>query len=392
MNLVQAEKVVNDYGAALASGNEGEFARKISSLPANKDTIIKAYKLFIAHYIEYDILTEEIGNQLVLALCGINIFVTDSEAQTINSSASLRKVGVPADDPRIRNSVQFMMKNGYDGVLFDEINEFIGQVQDLNKEDPLYHQRIYTLAGVEYIPEESSIQIEQPVQNKIISKVIMNFLKRIVIGAVIIIVIAFFNKGNFIVVNENSYLGMDKDGRQILIQSLNQANDEPYTIESEFNDTNFFQRLVFGEPMRTTFRVTHVVLDYNLVEEVNEETFKKGLAEPASDFLDLFRNGGTIHLTDSDTIERDVLADRAKRYGVKTFEDLLTAFGFKMYEVYVNRDLVASITLNNQGNTVHKGGLFGVTRLGYTPPKMIEDRDYLDKNGVLPADYPHSKK
>ncbi|UKS26598.1 hypothetical protein LOZ80_34645 [Paenibacillus sp. HWE-109] len=45
MKLENAQEIVNLYGAALAVGKEGEFARKVSSLPANRDTIASVFKL-----------------------------------------------------------------------------------------------------------------------------------------------------------------------------------------------------------------------------------------------------------------------------------------------------------------------------------------------------------
>lgn len=88
-----------------------------------------------------------------------------------------------------------MISNGYDGVLFDEINEYNGQVQNLNKEDPLYHQRMYTLAGVEYTPEESGKQIDQSVQKKIISKVVKDAIRNTIFFSIAAIIIALIMNG-----------------------------------------------------------------------------------------------------------------------------------------------------------------------------------------------------
>lgn len=214
----------------------------------------------------------------------------------------------------------------------------------------------------------------------------MKILKYIGIGVVVLLIIGFFIKDEITVVNENGYLGMDKDGRQILIQTLNQAySEQQILVDSEFNDTNFIYKLLFGEPMRTTLRM--IVKDKEMAKNFNEETIKLALAQSSSVFLDMFKGGGKISLTESDTIDGDKLIKRVKRYEVNTFEDLLTAFGFKKYEVYANNELVASITLNNKGNTVRHGGLLKATTMGYAPPKMKADSEYVDITGKLIPDY-----
>ncbi|MNI64336.1 hypothetical protein D3C73_1197710 [compost metagenome] len=38
--------------------------------------------------------------------------------------------------------------------LMEDMEHFISQVSELDEEDSLYHQRVYTLAGIEYIPEK----------------------------------------------------------------------------------------------------------------------------------------------------------------------------------------------------------------------------------------------
>jgi len=48
----------------------------------------------------------------------------------------------------------------------------------------------------------------------------MKVLKRIVIVLIVLIAIFFVVKGNFTIVNETGYLGMDNDGRQMLLRSI----------------------------------------------------------------------------------------------------------------------------------------------------------------------------
>lgn len=94
MDLEQAEKIVNAYGAALASGKEGEMARKVSLLPCDKETIIRAYKLFIAHLIEYRSLDEKMKDAFIVSLSGIGSFFDDEDADSFNRSLKLYRNGM----------------------------------------------------------------------------------------------------------------------------------------------------------------------------------------------------------------------------------------------------------------------------------------------------------
>lgn len=222
----------------------------------------------------------------------------------------------------------------------------------------------------------------------------MKIMKCIGIVFVVLLIFGPFIKDEFTVTNEKGYFGMDKYGRQVLIQTLNQKYSEQHVlVDSEFSDTSFVYRLVFGQPMRTTLRI--IVKDKETAKKFDKDTIKLALAQPSSVFLDLFKDGGKIYLTESVTIDGDELTKIAKRYEISTFEDLLTAFGFKKYEVYLNNELIVSITLNNKGNTIKYGGftnrygdrVLEFTKPGYTPPKLKADIDYLHKYGEPPPDY-----
>ncbi|GGF76707.1 hypothetical protein GCM10010912_22270 [Paenibacillus albidus] len=153
MNLEQAEKIVNAYGAALASGKDGEMARKMSILPCDKETIIKAYKLFIAHLIEYRSFDEKTKDGFIVSLSGIGSFIEDENADNFNRSIKQYKTGMNKEYVTSEEYRNFM-SNIVDVNLMEEIEQFISDVSELDEEDSLYHQRVYTLAGIEYVPEK----------------------------------------------------------------------------------------------------------------------------------------------------------------------------------------------------------------------------------------------
>ncbi|WP_339823456.1 hypothetical protein NST45_18470 [Paenibacillus sp. FSL R7-0163] len=177
MDLEQAEKIVNEYGAALASGKEGEMARKISLLPCDKETIVKAYKLFIAHLIEYKSLEEKTKDALIVSLSGIGSFISDENAMDFNRSIKLYKSGM-YDEYVSSEEYSNFMKNMVNIDLMEEIEQFISDVSDLDEEDSLYHQRVYTLAGIEYVPEKQrqDLQIANLAYEKNKNGLIPNFL------------------------------------------------------------------------------------------------------------------------------------------------------------------------------------------------------------------------
>jgi hypothetical protein len=137
----KAEKIVQQYGAALARGvPKGHIARYESYLPCSKEKIKQAFKLVLAYQVEHRSLTKDTGNLLIGAVSHLNAFVPDEKADRINANKLL--IG---DE----ESSQFM--HDMAGVeIWAEMDEFVAAVQALDSEDDLFHQRVYTLIGLEY--------------------------------------------------------------------------------------------------------------------------------------------------------------------------------------------------------------------------------------------------
>jgi hypothetical protein len=153
MNLEKARAIVEKYGAALAK--EEAPLRRESLLPSDKNTIIKATKLFIAYLIEFHGLTEDSEQSLISSIGYITAFVPDREAIEVNHVLESFTSGqIPSGDPRVGAAVKKATDAMYSSELADDIQRFIYEVHQLDREDPLYHQRIYTLAGIEYSLEK----------------------------------------------------------------------------------------------------------------------------------------------------------------------------------------------------------------------------------------------
>jgi len=167
--------------------------------------------------------------------------------------------------------------------------------------------------------------------------------------------------------NERGFLGMDKDGRQIFIQTMNYYShtiDDKFTYTSDWDDFSFLERL-WQEPMRTTLRI------YETMDK--DEYFKfqtaKGLADlifprDIESILDIpYQDSGLfqdanleINMDENYTISLGELEKRVKETDVITHRDLLRGFGFTKFEYFVNGKLECSIILNPKiTNTIEKG-------------------------------------
>jgi len=160
-----------------------------------------------------------------------------------------------------------------------------------------------------------------------------------------------------VTINERAFLGMDKSGRQIFIQSMDKyitGMDDSIKIDSDWNDFSFIHRL-WQEPMRTTFRVYKTISemeynDFKNSEELEEidpyESVKSSLEEPYSNFLSGLGYDSKISMSENYSITIQELDNMAKEKGVVSFRDLLRGLGFKYYEYYINNELKASVVLN----------------------------------------------
>lgn len=176
----------------------------------------------------------------------------------------------------------------------------------------------------------------------------MGIVKKTVVA---ILVVGFMGAGLYhsciAVGNEVGRLGMDKDGRQILIQSLDADMAPDVTVDSEFFNHSFFARLL-KEPMRTTIRFTV----HSDEVPFDAQTVRESLDEPASTFLSGFE---AIDLTDTVSLPTSEILARLERQGGTSLDDLLGGFGFTRYEVHKDGRLVVAVELENKGNHILLG-------------------------------------
>jgi len=150
--------------------------------------------------------------------------------------------------------------------------------------------------------------------------------------------------------NETGFLGMDKVGRQVFIQSMDYAFDPNADIDSDFNDHNLLSRMFIQEPMRTVFRID--IRDENEFHATPEE-LDAFLASPASEITDFFTDKATMQ--DDLEFTKDELQEYMVKNNVNNVADLFSGFGFKKFEVYSRGNLIKSYDLPRTENVLVGG-------------------------------------
>lgn len=150
--------------------------------------------------------------------------------------------------------------------------------------------------------------------------------------------------------NEVGFLGMDKVGRQVFIQSLDSYLDPNINVDSDFFDHSFVSRMLIQEPMRTT-------LKFDIRDEkefvASSESVDAFLAAPASKLMDMYKSKVTMQ--ENYELTPDELRKSVNDKGVQNIGDLLSGFGFKRFEVYSRGVLIKRVDLPKTKNVLHAG-------------------------------------
>ncbi len=153
----------------------------------------------------------------------------------------------------------------------------------------------------------------------------------------------------FLPSDEIGYLGANKIGRQVFIQTMDSRLKPQGEVTSEFFDTPLIGRLFIGDHLtRTTIRFNFYD---RAADTMTMKTVMKYLGSPYARI--------TLSLSDSILLQENYIVgfnefdDLLKNKKVITIEDLLAGLGFKTYEVYFKGNPKFSIELRNVKNTIH---------------------------------------
>ncbi|AKM81277.1 MAG: hypothetical protein UT13_C0001G0316 [Candidatus Pacebacteria bacterium GW2011_GWF2_38_9] len=171
------------------------------------------------------------------------------------------------------------------------------------------------------------------------------------VGGVIAIIVYSFYFTIFKTTNEVGFMGMDKVGRQVFIQSMDAYLDPNVDVDSDFFDYNILYRLVIQEPMRTVLKFD--IRDENEFQ-ASPESVDAFLASPASGILDMYQD--EVMMQEEYRLTPEELKQSAKDEGVETVSDLLSGFGFERFDVYSRGSLIKSVELPKTENVGHAGG------------------------------------
>lgn len=182
----------------------------------------------------------------------------------------------------------------------------------------------------------------------------MKKIKQILTIIAIIIVLGIVGYKECSPDNYYGYLGFDKMGRQIFIQSLNEHFEGRILVESEFFDRNIFLRFI-KEPQRFTLRFNYVFqnidnLDKNdsirgQYKEYVIQDAQRALNEPIDNILVFYDDDAEIYITEDKTITGAELRKKTNEAECITVQDFYKGLGFKKYEIYINGEEYYSVEL-----------------------------------------------
>jgi hypothetical protein len=149
MSITEATKIAECFTDVLAD-KKTTFA-PTSLLPASKVRILKAMMLWLAR-LKKDGHFEHVKSVASTAAGGLITFVDLDDCVIANDDSI--GVGHP-QYPRKQNAHDKFASDLKKGIERKEISAFVAELEKLFADDPLYWQKVYTLAGVSMTPPES---------------------------------------------------------------------------------------------------------------------------------------------------------------------------------------------------------------------------------------------
>lgn len=176
-------------------------------------------------------------------------------------------------------------------------------------------------------------------------------LKNYGIGVIVLIIITYsFYYAFFKTTNEIGFLGFDKTGRQIFIQTLDTYSEPDINVDSDFSDHNILDRILIQEPMRTTIK-------FNIKSSSSNSYLSSAdsfLSQPYDILLKQYK--GNISTRENSEISPTELTQRLNEKGCKTIEDFLAGLGFIKIQIFENGSHKLTVELKGNKNVYWSGG------------------------------------
>ena len=186
--------------------------------------------------------------------------------------------------------------------------------------------------------------MEQAVENK------SGKIKNILIGLGIAFIIGYTIYYSVIrTTNEVGFLGADKSGRQVLIQTLDDYLKPDVKVDTDFYDHSFLSRMLIQEPMRTIIRFDI----QNPQSKISLSSAESFLSQPNDEFVKNFKE--KIFMHEGYEVTPEDLKKNLKNKEAKTIEDFLAGFGFKKFEMYEKGKHVLTVEIKGNKNVYWAG-------------------------------------
>jgi len=154
MNYSEAKYIIEKYVEALSIGTKAnEIARHQSLLPCSKEKIFDAFKIFLSHAIKFNSYPSTILDKYIAIVSSVNQFLDDNIADIINEMHNLKDLNLIS---QYKEKARIYFENRtklFSTIEYNNILDYIGEIQKLNNDDPEYCKKIYGFAGLRYYPE-----------------------------------------------------------------------------------------------------------------------------------------------------------------------------------------------------------------------------------------------
>jgi hypothetical protein len=151
MSIEEATSISDNFTGILAE-KQTTYA-PVSLLPASKERIVKALMIWIAQAKREGCLDKVRGLTSTMLSGGLAFFIEDDVCELANNATMNKGDAIHSREwTAVRSS--FMAEFTY-SVNKGEIDNFLRELDQISSNDPLYWQKIYSLAGVSFAPPES---------------------------------------------------------------------------------------------------------------------------------------------------------------------------------------------------------------------------------------------
>ena len=146
MDYFVANQIKSDYIREMA---KDEPLHSLFLLGHTKEEVITAYKVTYIHMVKYHTLSQRDFEMEMIILRHLNRFFAHEVYMKMNGIAKKKSLDKNEQEELFEIDVESMQTpEGY-----DQVEEFVESIQKFDRDDQLYFQRAYTLAGIEYRPD-----------------------------------------------------------------------------------------------------------------------------------------------------------------------------------------------------------------------------------------------